>query len=98
MAEGVARQAVSVIVPFAGTVDDARSMLAALSRLAVSDGDELIVADNTGEGVAPAALADLDGALVARVVPADVERSSYHARNVAAEHAANEWLCFLDAD
>jgi glycosyltransferase involved in cell wall biosynthesis len=68
-------------------------ILAALSRLRVAPGDELILADNTDQGIAGRL-----GAGPVRVVPANAERSSYHARNAGARAAANEWLLFLDAD
>src|SRR5206468_4246503 len=42
------RPAVSVVVPFAGSVEEARSTLDALGQLALGPGDELIVVDNTG--------------------------------------------------
>jgi GT2 family glycosyltransferase len=68
-------------------------MRAALARLRLREGDEMMVADNTRDGVVPAAL---DG--TARVVHANGERSSYHARNAGAREAHNEWLLFMDAD
>ena len=89
----VARPAVSVIVPFLGTVDEAQAMLHSLSLLALAPGDELIIADNTPAGVvrglAPAEVL---------VVAAPEEQSAYYPRNVAAERASNDWLLFTDAD
>jgi GT2 family glycosyltransferase len=90
-----ARPGVAVIVPFRGDAEAARGLLGALSALWLGSDDELIVADNSGEGVvervAPAG---------ARVVRAALERSSYHARNAGAAAAAPEveWLLFIDAD
>jgi glycosyltransferase involved in cell wall biosynthesis len=84
------RPAVSVVVPFLGSAEEGRSLAAALGRLRLGRGDELIVADNGGtlDAVAPPL----------RVVGAPDERSSYYARNAGADAAANEWLLFLDAD
>lgn len=83
------RPQVSVVVPFGG--GDAGRLAAALKRLDLEPGDELIVADNSG-GAGDLAV---DGA---RVVAATGERSSYHARNAGAAAAGREWLLFLDAD
>lgn len=85
------RPAVSVVVPFAGDMSAAERMAGSLAGLRTAPGDELVVADNSG-GVA----AGLNG--LARVVAADGERSSYHARNAGARSATAEWLLFMDAD
>jgi mycofactocin glycosyltransferase len=87
------RPPVSVVVPFRGNRTDVDRMLANLSRLELRSDDELVVADNTEDGV----LTKL-GAGPARVVPATGERSSYHARNTGVRTAANEWILFVDAD
>jgi GT2 family glycosyltransferase len=89
----VSRPAVSVVVPFLGDRVEARAMLTALTPLAAAPGDELIVADNTPEGI----VAALAGEGVGVVAAGDV-RSASHARNAGAAAAAREWLLFVDAD
>lgn len=91
-----ARPPVAVVVPFHGGPTAARRMLTAVSRLELRAGDELIVADNTADGVA-AHVVGSGGR--ARVVRATTERSSYHARNAGARAVGEtEWLAFIDAD
>ena len=85
--------AVSVAVPFAGDRVDAERLGRALSRLALREGDEVVVADNSAGAVAASVL---DGGV--RVVRADGEWSSYHARNAAAAEATCEWILFMDCD
>ncbi|MEX2196003.1 MAG: glycosyltransferase family 2 protein [Thermoleophilaceae bacterium] len=89
----MARPPVSVVMPFHGGDEDARGALGALGRLQLRDGDELLVADNTPDGV----MARHAAPPVTRV-PAPEVASSYFARNAGADRAANEWLLFLDAD
>ena len=91
VAEDGARPRISVIVPFAGTRDEADALIAALHRIELLPGDELIVVDNSGEGIVPEA----DGVTV---VPASAQASAYYARNEGAAGAAGEWLFFTDSD
>lgn len=81
-----------MVVPFLGDELAASRTLAHLSALDVEEGDQVIVADNGGVGVAQV-LAE-----VATVVTARAERSSYHARNEGVRVATAEWILFLDAD
>ncbi len=85
------RPPVSVIVPFAGAVEDAERLARSLDALALEPGDEVVVADNSEEG------AFREDSRV-RVVRATRERSSYFARNAGAEVAGGEWLVFTDSD
>jgi GT2 family glycosyltransferase len=91
----VSRPAVSVVVPFAGTAAEAASALAALGRLRLTDADELLLVDNTADGTARTVAGEHRAV---RYVAAPSTASSYHARNVGAVAAANDWLLFLDAD
>jgi GT2 family glycosyltransferase len=85
----LSRPPVSVVMPFAGHASAAARAIASLRSLNVSDGDELILSDNSGgvgatEGVA--------------VVPAPGERSPSHARNAGVARATRDWVLFIDAD
>jgi GT2 family glycosyltransferase len=81
------------VVPFRDGPAAAGRLLAALSLLEITAADELIVADNTAGGVATRV-----GGERVRIARARAERSSYHARNVGAGLAINDWLLFMDAD
>jgi GT2 family glycosyltransferase len=97
---------VSVVVPFAGSREQAQAVIAMLGRLAARPGDELIVADNSGTVETPALTVEtpahtaaLPASSVGRtVVGADGEASASHARNVGAAAAGNDWILFLDSD
>ena len=87
------RPEVSVVVPFAGGVEDAERLAGSLGQLELRPGDEIVVADNSEAGCYP------EGSGV-RVVRATRERSSYYARNAGAAVADGEerWLVFTDSD
>jgi hypothetical protein len=76
-------------MPFAGTATEGAAALAALAELELGPDDELILADNSGLGLRADRV---------RVVMVTGEHSPSHARNVGAEHAARDWILFLDAD
>ena len=78
-------------MPFAGSAAQAREAVAQLERLALAPGDELIVADNSTDGV-------VEGTARVMVARAGDVASSYNARNVGAGGATNEWLLFVDSD
>ncbi len=86
----MSRPPVSVVVPFAGTTEQAREVIAMLRRLDTRLDDELIIADNS------CTVPRLPGRVM--VVAADGEASAGHARNVGAAVVHNEWILFLDAD
>ena len=50
------RPKVSVIVPFAGGVEDAERLAESLALLELGPGDEIVVADNSARGVLPRGL------------------------------------------
>jgi hypothetical protein len=97
------RPSVSVVMPFAGTCDEAWAAVEALGRLHVIDGDQLLLADNAGvlAGTSGGSIEvpASTGAVVA-IARASGERSPAHARNAgaAAARRAAEWILFLDAD
>ena len=84
------RPPVTIIVPFYGDERAANTTMAALREVELREGDELLVADNTPDGVLAARFAE--GFRTA------VTRQPYSARNEAAARAANAWLLFTDAD
>jgi GT2 family glycosyltransferase len=88
----MSRPEVSVVMPFAGTAEEAAAAIESLLSLDIGPGDELILADNSGTVPAGA------GGRRVTIVPAPGERSPAHARNVGAGHASREWILFLDAD
>jgi GT2 family glycosyltransferase len=93
----VSRPAVSVVVPFAGSREQAKSVIAMLSGLSTTAQDQLILADNSGTARAVAVPSRADAATV-RVVPALGEASASHSRNAGAAAATNDWILFLDSD
>jgi len=86
----VHRPPVTIIVPFYGDERAASTTMAALGEIALRESDELLVADNTPDGVLAARFEE--GFRTA------VMRQPYSARNEAAARAANAWLLFTDAD
>ena len=80
-------------MPFAGDEHDARATAAALERIALEEGDELVLVDNSAEGTA----ARVAGPGV-RIVRAGWIGSSYYARNVGARATSAPWLLFCDSD
>ncbi len=91
---GPKRPPVSICVPFLGSPDEATELLQTLVALQIGPGDELIVADNTPDGI----LASRASGSSVRVLAATRLRSSYYGRNLAAEAASNEWILFFDSD
>jgi hypothetical protein len=90
---GEGRPAVSVVVPFRGDEAEARAMLDRMGVLALAEDDELLVADNSDDGIV--ARVAPEGVIT---VPARGERSPAFARNRAVERARGDWLLLLDAD
>src|SRR5437763_16865534 len=84
------RPRVSVIVPFYGDATAAAETMTALRALALRDGDELLVADNTEDGVLAAGHP--------QGFATNAKRQPYSARNEAAARATGDWLLFTDAD
>jgi GT2 family glycosyltransferase len=87
------RGTVSVVVPYAGDAAGAAVAIASLKTLRLRDGDEILLVDNTVDGVVPERP---DGRVT--VIHAPGRASAYYARNAGAERARGEWLLFLDAD
>ena len=90
MSGPVHRPPVSVIVPFYGDERAASQTMDALAGLELREGDELLVADNTPDGVLAARFPQAFRTAEAR--------QPYSARNEAAARAAGDWLLFTDAD
>ena len=88
------RPAVTVVLPFHGSAEEAHEALARLEALELGPADAALLVDNTEEGVAIGQAA----AGPVSVLECPVKRSAYAARNYGAEHARTEWLLFVDAD
>ena len=88
----MARPAVDVIVPFAGSSAALEALLSRLERLELGPSDSLTVVDNQPRAGPPAAGGR------ARLVHDFGRRSPAYARNRGAREAAGEWLLFIDAD
>ncbi len=93
----MSRPAVSVVVPFAGTREQAAAVLAMLQALRTRPDDELVLADNSGTAP-PVGAAEPGDRATPRIVPAAGEASASHARNVGAAAVGNDWILFLDSD
>jgi len=87
-----ARPAVDVVVPFAGSADALRTLVARLEALHVRERDTATVALNRRVRGART------GGRLVRVVDASDRRGSYHARNAGAAAGSAPWLLFIDAD
>lgn len=88
----MSRPRVSVIVPFAGSQEELREVVARLQALRHDDWDELIVADNRPDPVEPEDLGPV------RWLRAGGVAAPGTARNAGARAASAEWLVFVDAD
>lgn len=94
IADAGSRPAASVVVPFAGSPEAARACVTALARLRLRPDDEVVLADNSRDGV----LQRVDLPAGFRVVRAVGEGSPPRARNAGALEARNPWLVFVDSD
>src|SRR5919108_4622911 len=83
------RPPIDVVVPFAGSDDELRSVHARLAGLKLSEQDPLTIGDNRRNGTELA----LDG-----VVREGERQSSYYARNRGAARGTAPWIVFVDAD
>jgi GT2 family glycosyltransferase len=95
------RPAAAVIVPFAGSDEQLAVCLAALERLTLGPGDELIVANNTGRVLGPRGTrvaGELSGPPGIRMVDASGARTPAFARNRGVAATDAEWIVFIDAD
>lgn len=87
------RPQVDVVVPFAGSVTELRTVCGRLAALHLNPRDSMIVVDNTRG-------AEQDGRppFDVEVVHASGLQTPGFARNVGAARGQSEWLLFLDAD
>jgi len=92
------RPAVSVVMPFAGDLEQRRAALAALGALRVQPSDQLIFVDNCVDATPAVRGGPPPPPPPVELVAAVRERSPAHARNAGAARARNDWILFLDAD
>lgn len=85
------RPPVAVVMPFAGSPEEADEVLGVLTGLELGPDDDVVLVDNSR-----APVAQPRGRV--RVVRADGEWSSYHARNVGWRATSAPWILFVDAD
>jgi GT2 family glycosyltransferase len=90
----VARPRVDVVVPFRGSPEALDELRAHLSALELSDGDTILVVDNTPgqswrSGMDPSGVP---------VLAASGRQTPGYARNRGADVGSGEWVVFLDAD
>jgi GT2 family glycosyltransferase len=85
------RPPVDVVVPFRGSADERRALLATMRGLELREGDTLTIVDN---GPEPPPELGREPSLI----HAPERQTSYYARNRGAERGRAEWIVFLDAD
>ena len=90
----MARPAVDIVVPFAGSAAALAEVVARMGALELAAGDTVTVVDNRPAAEITAAPASDR----VRVIEAPERQSSYHARNRGAAAGANPWILFLDGD
>jgi hypothetical protein len=90
----MSRESVAVVCPFAGSAREGAEVVERLSQIARRPGDELVLVDNSADGI----LGSLATTNEATLIRAPREPSSYYARNVGAEATRSSWILFLDSD
>lgn len=93
----VERPNVDVVVPFAGSGDQLRQLLAHMATIALAPGDTLTLVDDRRTRPPLPAVTAASGTRPT-VIATGERRGSYHARNQGAGRGTAPWLLFLDAD